>query len=55
MNNFSLTNEETKLLLHIISNYPRNMREPFETNGEFEEHLKQVDALLSKVVISTLP
>lgn len=55
MNNFSLTDEETKLLLYIISNYPRNMREPFETNGEFEDHLKQVDELISKLVISTLP
>ncbi len=44
-----LSKEERELLLQVLNEYPRNMREPCESNGEFEEHLKRVDALIKKV------
>lgn len=43
------TVKEKALLLKVLKDYPRNMREPFETNGEFQQHLKEVDSLIRKV------
>lgn len=43
------TVKEKGLLLKVLKDYPRNMREPFETNGEFQQHLKEVDSLIRKV------
>lgn len=45
------TEDELKLILYILNNYPRNMREPFETNGEFELHLNEVDSLINKIKV----
>ncbi|YP_010843336.1 hypothetical protein ACQ27_gp452 [Klebsiella phage K64-1] len=44
-----LSEKEKKLVLSVLKEYPRNMREPFETNSEFEEHLNDIDLLISKI------
>lgn len=51
----TLTIEEMKVLLSLIEEYPRNMREPFETNGDFENHLKKVDAIKSTIETAINP
>jgi len=45
MAQLNLTIEKMKMLLSLVEEYPRNMREPFESNGDFKEHLKNVDLI----------
>lgn len=47
--NLNLTIERMKILLSLVENYPRNMRQPFETNGEFQDHLKSVDSIKNDI------
>ena len=45
MAQLNLTIEKMKMLLSLVEEYLRNMREPFESNGDFKEHLKNVDLI----------
>lgn len=47
-----LSKPRKEMLLSILKTYPRNMREPFETNGEFQEHLAELDKLIKEIEIS---
>lgn len=47
--NLNLTIEKMQLLLSLVEEYPRNMREPFETNGDFENYLQKVDCIKSAI------
>lgn len=42
----NINNKEKELIISILKSYPRNMRELFETNYEFNLHIAEVDNLL---------